>query len=120
MKPPAVETVKTLLTAPVDVSVSGPIQHLCPYKDETDNGVVTIVWRSESTTFEMHSLSEFLAFWRNKRISHEELADEIFEQLQHLNADGGPNVRSVTARFTTAGLGVEVSRGAVSIHTVGT
>lgn len=120
MNPPAVEVVKTSLADAVDVTVTGPLHHLCPYKDEADNGTVTIVWRSESTTFELHSLATFLGYWRSKRISHEELADEIFEQLRHLSAKCAPNVRSVTACFTTAGMTVEVSRGAVSVHAVGT
>lgn len=119
MNPPAVETVKAALMDAVDVTVTGPLHHLCPYKDEADSGTVTIAWRSANTTFEMHSLAAFLNYWRSKRISHEELVDEIFEQLQHLAADDAPDIRSVTACFTTAGMTVEVSR-AVPVHAVGT
>jgi len=99
------------------VTAGGLINHLCPHVDEADHGFITISWRCGTSTIELHSLAAYLEGFADRRISHEDLVEEIFQDLH----DAAPAIAvvSVTARFTTAGLGVEVSRGAVPVHTVG-
>lgn len=99
------------------VTAGGLVSHLCPFVDEADHGTVTITWRCNTSTVELHSLAAYLGGFTDRRIGHEDLVEEVFQHLR--DAAPGVSVRSVTARFTTAGLGVEVSR-AVPDHTVGT
>lgn len=102
--------------AAVTVTATAPIRHLCPFKDELDQGTVTIVWDCNGHTIELHSLAAYLDGFYAEKISHETLVDEIFYALYGLT----PliEIQSVTARFTTAGIGVEVHRDAVHVHTI--
>lgn len=103
--------------AKVTASATAQVDHLCPFKDETDEGSVTIIWDCAGDTVELHSLSLFLAAFAFEKISHEDLVGEIFARFEAL----APRVviRSVTARFTTAGIDVEVRRGPVHVDAIG-
>jgi NADPH-dependent 7-cyano-7-deazaguanine reductase QueF len=100
------------------VALNAPIRHLCPFKDEVDSGTITITWTCAGFTIELHSLASYLAQFSDSAISHEDLVEFIALDMDALG--NGIAATSVTARFTTAGLGVEVSRGAVPVHAVGT
>lgn len=101
----------------VTVTARAQIKHLCPFKDEVDTGTATITWTCAGWTIELHSLAEYLASFANQAISHECLAASITADLQALGDLIA--VQSVTARFTTAGIDVEVRRGPVHVDAVG-
>lgn len=103
--------------AAVTASATALVDHRCPFKDELDEGEVTIVWDCAGGTVELHSLGLYLAGFAFEKISHEDLVGEIFAQFEA----AAPQivVRSVTARFTTAGIDVEVRRGPVHVDAVG-
>lgn len=93
-------------SADVLVTATGPLRHMCPFIAEIDEGQVTITWWCAGATFEIHSLAEYLAGWKDAEISHEQVVDRIYHDL----ATTSPLVVDVTvaARFVTAGLSVEV------------
>lgn len=101
----------------VTVTAHAQVKHLCPFKEEIDTGTVTIVWTCNGFTIELHSLADYLTAFTTQPISHEDLTALIAADLQTVGR--GITINSVTTRFTTAGLTVEVSR-AVPDHTVGT
>jgi NADPH-dependent 7-cyano-7-deazaguanine reductase QueF len=113
MKP--IELVPT--DAPVTIVATAPVHHLCPFVNEADHGRVTAVWTCNGSTVELHSLAAYLDGFTERSISHEDLVDEVFERLGEAAPD--ITVASVTARFTTAGITVEISR-AVPGHAIGT
>lgn len=92
----------------IRVRATGPITHLCPHVNEVDEGEVAIEWTTARCTFELHSLAAHLGTYADQRISHEELLVALTRSLKGL---GCADV-AVTARFTTAGLAVEVSGAA--------
>lgn len=99
------------------MTVTSPVQHYCPFVDEVDNGAIVLTWVTSDSTIELHSLATFLGHYADQKISHEDLVDEVFDCLEALS----PHIilRSVTARFTTAGIDVEVRRGPVHVDAVG-
>lgn len=88
------------------VSASSEIVHLCPFKDEADTGRVTVEWETRGGTFELHSLAEYFGTFEDKKLSHEQLATQIMNDLAAPTVAG---VR-VEVRFVTAGMVVEVVR----------
>jgi NADPH-dependent 7-cyano-7-deazaguanine reductase QueF len=86
------------------VTITGALVHLCPHVDETDDGAVTIAWTTAGATLELHSLAAHLATYAGQRISHENLTAILTDAL---TLPGIADV-TVTARFATAGLEVEV------------
>lgn len=108
---------KPMELVPVDsqatVTTGGLVNHLCPHVDEADHGFITISWRCGTSTIELHSLAAYLKGFDDRRISHEDLVEEIFQHLR--DAAPGIAVVSVAARFTTASLGVEIRRDS-SVH----
>lgn len=87
------------------VSVVAPVTHLCPHKDEVDEGEVRVSWYTGGgKTFELHALRAYLGTKDGTEISHEDfvalLETELSEEL------GSPV--AVSARFTTAGMAVVV------------
>lgn len=102
----------------IAMTATTAIQHYCPFVSEVDNGTITINWVTGDSTIELHSLANFLGHYADQKISHEDLVDEVFDSLEYLT----PHIIlcSVTARFTTAGIDVEVRRGPVHVDAVGT
>lgn len=100
----------------VTVTATSPVKHLCPFKNEADEGQVTIIWTCRESTIELHSLAAYLDGFANAYVSHEVLVADIFHELSELH---DITVRSVTARFTTAGIDVEISHGSVHVDPVG-
>lgn len=86
--------------------ITAPLVHECPFKQETDEGSVTITWETEGRTFELHSLAAYLKTFAPVRISHEALTRHLKDSL---NASTGLTVVSVATRWGTAGLDVACS-----------
>lgn len=90
---------------PARVTVTAGVTHLCPHRDETDIGWVTISWRCDGATVELHSLRAWLDSYSTRRDSHEAIAGDIAGALAAL--DGIADVQ-IIGRFHTAGLEVTV------------
>jgi NADPH-dependent 7-cyano-7-deazaguanine reductase QueF len=88
----------------VTVTATFPLRHLCPFKDEADEGRISIKWAVSKETFELHSLAEYLAEFADLKISHEELTTRIFREL-------GSMVVGIETTWSTAGAEVVVTRG---------
>jgi NADPH-dependent 7-cyano-7-deazaguanine reductase QueF len=89
----------------VHMQVKGQLNHLCPFVDETDNGLVTISWVTGGATLELHSLAAYLRTFDAVKISHEALTEQVRGDLSSI--PGIDDVR-VTASWHTAGLDVLV------------
>jgi NADPH-dependent 7-cyano-7-deazaguanine reductase QueF len=94
-------------TAAQSVTVRAPIRHLCPFKEEVDDGHITVVFRVCTSTFEMHALADYLGSFAAERISHESLTDRIYTELSQQH---GPVVERVSTEWETAGAQVLVTR----------
>lgn len=87
----------------VVITASGKLRHLCPHVDEIDHGSVSITWRVEGKTYELHSLAEYLSSYADARISHEQITDRIRHDL---SVEPGIELLSVETTWLTAGLEV--------------
>lgn len=92
--------------ADVTMTVTAPVQHLCPFVDEVDDGTVTISWRVDGATFELHALAEYLRGYKDARLSHEDITDRIRHDL---SAPPGVELLTVESTWTTAGVEVTCS-----------
>lgn len=80
------------------VTVSGPVTHLCPYKDEADAGSVDLTFDvAEGDAPELHELAASLQWAHNLEISHEQFTRDT------LSLSGASRI---VTRWTTAGLDV--------------
>jgi NADPH-dependent 7-cyano-7-deazaguanine reductase QueF len=93
---------------PETVTITAPIQHLCPFADEVDEGEVTVVFLVSDCTFELHALAEYFNGFAETPISHEALTSRVFDELASLD---GPEVVGVSSTWTTASMSVRVKRG---------
>lgn len=92
----------------VHVQVESKLTHLCPFKPEVDEGSVVVQWTTdEGKTIELHSLRAYFDSHANSAISHEELAEEVWQALEELPVSDV----HVELSFATAGMAVEVSTG---------
>lgn len=94
--------------APVRVTITSAMRHLCPHVDEVDNGTVTLAWTCAGQTLELHSLAAYLQSFAGERISHEELTRQLQADLATLH--GIADV-AVTSAWATAGMAVDVVAG---------
>jgi NADPH-dependent 7-cyano-7-deazaguanine reductase QueF len=85
---------------------TGPAVHHCPFRDEIDEGEVTVRWRVISHTIELHSLRAYLDGLDEAVISHEEFTSVLTQELATL---GGIELLSVDSSWQTADLAVSVS-----------
>jgi len=90
-------------SADVRMAVTAEVQHLCPFVDEVDNGTVTVTWRTNGATFELHSLREYLSGFKDSEIAHEMLTDRIRHDL---SVTQGVHLLSVESTWDTAGMEV--------------
>lgn len=90
----------------VHVQVTAAVRHLCPFKQEIDDGRVTVSWRTDHATVELHSLRAFLGDFAESAISHEDLVSELWAAL---NALAGIRRVLVVATWKTAGMDVTCS-----------
>lgn len=89
--------------AGVRVSATSPIQHMCPFVQEVDNGTITISWDTAGWTLELHALRAYLNTFRDREISHEELTAEIEAELS-----GFVGIEAVTVATTWRTASMEV------------
>lgn len=76
----ALETVECM--SPVTVTTKAHMRHLCPYRNEVDEGLITISWEVAGRTIELHSLHEYLRGFKDSVMSHEELTDRVRHDLE--------------------------------------
>lgn len=88
------------------VEVTSLLQHLCPFKDEVDNGTIVIEWETVTRTMELHALKEWLNGFSGDRISHEAITKAIHEGLSEVH---GLKVLRVETKWHTAGMRVVCS-----------
>src|SRR5687768_16525232 len=93
---PEGELVVVAAPAGAVVSATGDVSHLCPYKDEEDEGTVTVRWRTITSTIELHSLRVYLDLFDEALVSHETLADQFTEDISRL---GGIELLDITLKF---------------------
>lgn len=92
----------------VDVQAQSHIVHLCPFKNEVDEGEVEVSWTTAGgMTLELHSLAAYLRGFEGTLISHEDLVEKIRYDLSELPVW---NV-SVRGMFNTAHMAVVVAAG---------
>lgn len=91
------------IEANATLTVTAPIQHLCPFVQEIDNGTIAITWDAQGWTLELHSLRAYLNIFHNLEISHEELTDEIRAELGSHHG-----IENVTVKTTWRTAGMEV------------
>lgn len=90
--------------APARVTVTLPAFHRCPFKDEEDEGDLTVTWYAGESTIELHSFAAWLHSLDQWMVSHEAFTWHVRETLQSV----GVHVESVVTRWDTAGTKVEV------------
>lgn len=92
----------------VTVTAEGALYHRCPFVDERDFGAVTITWRPDGQTLELHTLRAYLDTFTNTRMSHESITDRITHDLAVI-----PGITAVQVNTTwhTAGFTVTVRGG---------
>jgi len=86
------------------MTVTAEVQHLCPFVEEVDNGTITVMWRTNGATFELHSLREYLDGFKDSEISHEMLTDRIRHDLSAMQ---GVKIVAVESTWDTAGMEVQ-------------
>lgn len=91
------------IEADVALTVTANLQHMCPFVHEVDSGSVTITWETDGWTIELHSLRAYLNTFHDRKISHEELTEEIRAEL---NSHKWINITSVNTSWRTAGMEV--------------
>jgi NADPH-dependent 7-cyano-7-deazaguanine reductase QueF len=90
--------------APALVTVTMPAFHMCPFKDEEDEGDLTVTWHAGAQTVEIHSFAAWLHSLDQWRVSHEAFTYHVRETLESV----GVRVEAVTTRWDTGGATVEV------------
>lgn len=99
--------IETVTSSPgLTMTVTSPIVHLCPFRDEVDQGSITVTWLTLNGTIELHSLRAFFDSFARAEISHESLTDTIRRELNRI-----PSIKAldVVTNWTTAGMGVACS-----------
>lgn len=107
-------TIETAAAAPgLTMSSTSPIRHLCPFKDETDDGTITVSWRTLNGTIELHSLRAYFQSFAEAQISHESITDTIYRELQRI-----PSIRvlDVSTTWKTAGMAVRCSTSIAAVR----
>lgn len=98
------------LLVPCDVStpvtITGRLVHECPFKDESDQGEVTITWLPDGHTLELHALREWLDGFARVKVSHEALTAAIEAELDDL-----PGITDVSVATTWQTAGFRVHAG---------
>lgn len=89
----------------VTVTVTAPLIHVCPFRDEVDEGTIAITWTTAGYTIELHALYAWLCLFDETAISHEELTDHI---VTILALRPGISDVSAVSSWDTASMLVEV------------
>lgn len=84
----------------VEVSVTMPAVHMCPFKNEVDEGSVTLSWLTRNgRTIELHSLRALLDSADEWEVSHEAYT----ASLRHLLVGDFPEITVVSTWHTAGG-----------------
>jgi len=83
--------------------VSGVVSHLCPFRDERDDGRTSIRWVVQTHTIELHSLRVWLDSLAEKKTSHEQFTAAVRAAVSGL--EGIAEVQ-VVSYWETAGFKV--------------
>lgn len=90
----------------VRLSVTAEARHLCPFKDEVDQGTVTLEWTTaHGETVELHALAALIDRFAGVEISHEQWTAELVGAVSRGVRVAGLRVVS---SWVTGGLTVEV------------
>jgi NADPH-dependent 7-cyano-7-deazaguanine reductase QueF len=92
--------------ADVTMTVTAPVRHLCPFVNEVDEGFITITWRVDGATLELHSLADYLREFKDSELSHEAFTDRVSHDLSLI---AGVDLVTVQTTWTTAGMEVKCS-----------
>lgn len=83
------------------LTVEGDVTKLCPYKDERDDGTVTVTFEvSDGDGPELHDVARKLRLYEDVKLSHEDFTRQVKDVL---------SATAVTSRWLTAGLTVTCS-----------
>lgn len=109
-------TTGTPMTVPIEAAVrmsaTSPIQHMCPFVHEVDNGTITVGWDADGWTFELHALRAYLGTFAGREISHEELTAEVKAEL---SGHYGIEDVSVSTAWDTAGMAVKCATSQIPV-----
>lgn len=100
------------IEADVTMTTTAEIQHMCPFVQEVDNGTITVSWRADGWTFELHALRSYLDTFHNREISHEELTNEVRAEL---SGHYGIEEVTVSSAWRTAGMEVSCSTSPILV-----
>jgi len=81
--------------------VTAQLVHRCPYRDEVDEGVIELSWRTNGRTLELHALRDWLGGFAEAAVTHESLTDTIRFVL---GQQPGIGLLDVSTRWNTAGM----------------
>lgn len=91
--------------APATVTVTVDVVHMCPFKDEVDEGSLTVVFEVADQTIELHSLKRWLDTLDEWKVTHEGFTFHVKDTLQTV----GVRVRRCETIWDTAGMYVRVA-----------
>jgi NADPH-dependent 7-cyano-7-deazaguanine reductase QueF len=70
-------TLTRISAADVHVTITAPVRKLCPVKNETDDGMATLTYRTHGEAIELHDLAEYLGSFAGTHMSHEDFTEEL-------------------------------------------
>lgn len=93
----------------VRMSAEFTARHLCPFREEIDDGTVTVSWvTSHGVTFELHALADAIGAREGEEVSHERWTADLTARLAEVDVAD----LAVTSTWTTAGATITVG----SVH----
>lgn len=93
--------------AVVRITVTSPASHLCPFRDEVDDGTVQVSWTtSQGETLELHTLAQLIRGRAGTEISHEQWTADLVDMI---NAGAKVADLTVSSQWSTAGMSVSVA-----------
>ena len=99
--------IETVMASPgLIMTITSPLTHRCPFRDEVDEGTITVTWQTMNGTIELHSLRAYFDSFAGSVISHESMTDMIRRELNRI-----PSVKAldVVTHWNTAGMDVACS-----------
>jgi NADPH-dependent 7-cyano-7-deazaguanine reductase QueF len=93
----------------VRMSAEFTARHLCPFRDEIDDGTVTVSWiTSHGVTFELHALADAIGSREHEQVSHEQWTAGLAHRLAEVDVAE----LAIVSTWTTAGATIIVG----SVH----
>lgn len=88
--------------AAVRVTLTAPVRHRCPFRDEHDEGTLEVSYEQRGEVVELHALRRFLEELAAEAITHEAFTGRVAGFPL-------PPGATVTTRWRTAGIDVTVT-----------